>query len=263
MQPLYDMIKFFKIIRQNMLNENKFSKYLIYAIGEIILVVIGILIALAINNNSEEGKIKIKELKYLKGIKSDLNLNLNELKNYKIARETSVNSAEIILGFFEEENTIDPNQFNLHNLNVQIWYPFKKNDNTFQELINSGNLAIISNDSIKSTLLNMQLGYKQIIFLEEHLTYDFENYLYPIYFSISDLKSDIGNYTFQKSKGTEGVNSDLSEEKIKKLLNNQTFKNGFMLTVFNNSQLILEYNKMTLMTEKLIISIESELEKDK
>ena len=44
------MIKFFRKIRQKMLTENKFSKYLIYAIGEIILVVIGILIALQINN---------------------------------------------------------------------------------------------------------------------------------------------------------------------------------------------------------------------
>ena len=44
------MIKFFRKIRQKMLTENKFSKYLIYAIGEIVLVVIGILIALQINN---------------------------------------------------------------------------------------------------------------------------------------------------------------------------------------------------------------------
>jgi len=44
------MIKFFRKIRQKLLSENKFSKYLIYAIGEIVLVVIGILIALQINN---------------------------------------------------------------------------------------------------------------------------------------------------------------------------------------------------------------------
>jgi sensor domain CHASE-containing protein len=44
------MIKFFRKIRQTMLTENKFSKYLLYAIGEIVLVVIGILIALSINN---------------------------------------------------------------------------------------------------------------------------------------------------------------------------------------------------------------------
>jgi hypothetical protein len=257
------MIKFFRKIRQNMIKENKVSKYLLYAIGEILLVVIGILIALAINNNSEAGKIKIKELNYLKGIKSDLHLNLLELNAYKLKRETSVKSAEIILDFFEEEITIDPNEFNFHNLNVQVWYPIKKNDNTFQELINSGNLAIISNSSIKNILLNMQLGYKQISFLEEHLTYDFENYMYPIYFSITDLKSDIENYTFQVSKGAKGKNKKLSEEKIKLLLKNQTFKNGFMLSVFTNNKLIIEYETMILMTEKLIVSIEAELEKNK
>ena len=51
------MIKFFRKIRQRLLTENKFSKYLIYAIGEIILVVIGILIALQINNWNENRKL--------------------------------------------------------------------------------------------------------------------------------------------------------------------------------------------------------------
>ena len=50
------MIKFFRRIRQKLLSENKFSKYLFYAIGEIILVVIGILIALQINNWNENRK---------------------------------------------------------------------------------------------------------------------------------------------------------------------------------------------------------------
>ena len=50
------MIKFFRKIRQKLLSENKFSKYLIYAIGEIILVVIGILIALQFNNYNEQHK---------------------------------------------------------------------------------------------------------------------------------------------------------------------------------------------------------------
>lgn len=69
------MIKFFRTIRQKMLNENKFSKYLIYAIGEIILVVIGILIALAINTKNEKRETRLVELKYLSGIKSDFSLN--------------------------------------------------------------------------------------------------------------------------------------------------------------------------------------------
>lgn len=54
------MIKFFRHIRQRLLTENKFSKYLLYAVGEIILVVIGILIALQINTWNQ-GRINAKE----------------------------------------------------------------------------------------------------------------------------------------------------------------------------------------------------------
>jgi hypothetical protein len=257
------MIKFFSKIRQKTLTDNKFSKYLIYAIGEIILVVIGILIALAINNNNGERKTRIKELNYLSGIESDLNLNLIELKTFITTRETSVSSAETILDFFNNKKEVVPDEFNFNSLNVQIWYPFKKNDNTYQELINSGNLAIISNDSIKDILINSQLGYKQISFLETHMQYDFENYIYPIYFSTTDLESDISNYAFQVSNGTDGVRTELSKEKIELLLKNQTFKNGFVLSIFNNKNLITEYKNMILTTEKLIDLIDSELIKNK
>ena len=255
------MIKFFRKIRKNLLTENKFSKYLLYAIGEIILVVIGILIALAINTKNEERETRIKELKYLSGIKSDLNLNSMELKNYTEKRETSVNSAKTILDYFNNKKEVITDEFNFHSLNVQIWSPFKRNDNTYQELINSGNLAIISNDSIKNLLLNMQLSYKEIEFIESHMYKDFENYIFPIYFSTTDLESDISNYTYQVSKGSQGVRTQLSKEKIELLLDSQTFKNGFVLSIFNNNLVINEYNNMKSMTEKLLDIINSELEK--
>jgi hypothetical protein len=66
------MIKFFRKIRQKLLFENKFSKYLIYAIGEIILVVIGILIALQINNHNEIRKEKALEKELINLLISDL-----------------------------------------------------------------------------------------------------------------------------------------------------------------------------------------------
>ncbi|MFT6995454.1 MAG: hypothetical protein ACJA1P_002199 [Maribacter sp.] len=47
------MIKFFRHIRKQLLSENKFSKYMLYAIGEIALVMIGILLALQVNNWNE------------------------------------------------------------------------------------------------------------------------------------------------------------------------------------------------------------------
>jgi len=81
------MIKFFRSIRQKLLTENKFSKYFIYAIGEIVLVVIGILIALSINNWSEGKKEIAKEQEVLESIFADIKqtevyLN-NRLKTFK------------------------------------------------------------------------------------------------------------------------------------------------------------------------------------
>ena len=66
------MIKFFRKIRQKLLSENKFSKYLIYAIGEIVLVVIGILIALQINNKNDERKAEESVKKFYKATILDL-----------------------------------------------------------------------------------------------------------------------------------------------------------------------------------------------
>ena len=70
------MIKFFRKIRQNLLIENRLGKYSLYAIGEILLVVIGILIALQINNQNDLRKDRNKVIHYLKNIKTDLNINL-------------------------------------------------------------------------------------------------------------------------------------------------------------------------------------------
>lgn len=74
------MIKFFRNIRQKSLSENKFSKYLIYAIGEIILVVIGILIALWINNENEERIYENKAEVILKEIQRDLKKDIESSK---------------------------------------------------------------------------------------------------------------------------------------------------------------------------------------
>ena len=85
------MIKLFKKIRQTMIKENKTSKYLLYAIGEIILVVIGILIALGINNWNENRKQNIEEFKILVSLKNEIINNQEQLttiiKNHKFVFE--------------------------------------------------------------------------------------------------------------------------------------------------------------------------------
>ncbi|MGK0309175.1 MAG: hypothetical protein ACI8RP_002143 [Urechidicola sp.] len=66
------MIKFFRKIRYDLMEKNKTGKYLKYAIGEIILVVIGILIALQINNWNESRKQSTSEKEFITSVKNDL-----------------------------------------------------------------------------------------------------------------------------------------------------------------------------------------------
>ncbi len=88
------MIKFFRKIRKNLLSENKFSKYLLYAIGEIVLVIIGILIALQINNKNEQRKTENKIVSILKEVQHDLGLDIqksDELVAYYKTKDSIIN----------------------------------------------------------------------------------------------------------------------------------------------------------------------------
>lgn len=90
------MIKFFRHIRQRMIKENRVSKYLMYAIGEIVLVVIGILIALQINNWNEEQKLKSEETKILRELQSALIGDLSDI-NSNIAEHTSAHRSCLLI----------------------------------------------------------------------------------------------------------------------------------------------------------------------
>ena len=77
------MIKLFRRVRQRLLTENKFSRYLLYGIGEVLLVVIGILIAVQINAWHENRTLKINETNILNQLKIDLKENHKELSELK------------------------------------------------------------------------------------------------------------------------------------------------------------------------------------
>src|SRR6056300_1174115 len=76
------MIKFFRKIRQQLAYDNNVSKYTRYAIGEIVLVVIGILIALQVNNWKENISIIKSEKKYMQNLKEDLQNDILLFDNY-------------------------------------------------------------------------------------------------------------------------------------------------------------------------------------
>lgn len=255
------MIKFFRRIRQNLLSENRFSKYLLYAIGEILLVVIGILIALQINNSNEARKQRAQELHYLKNIKTDLKLNIAHLDNYIATREKAINSANTIIEHYEGKPLEDLEAFNVHAINIYTWQKFTQINNTFQELVNSGNLALISNDSIKGTLLNMESLYNTMKNEEAHFRYDAEILLYEPQYMMMDMNPLVQNYMYQVSDGAIGERRKLSEKEFGDMLNDTRQKNGFVMAVYEFTVMNNQFRQMKVMCEQLIELIDNEIEK--
>ena len=84
------MIKFFRKVRQKLLTENKFSKYLLYAIGEIVLVVIGILIALQINNWNQKKQEQTSLSEYLTSISQNIKVDIENLEFITATRKNMI-----------------------------------------------------------------------------------------------------------------------------------------------------------------------------
>ena len=149
------MIKFFRKIRQKLLTENKFSKYLLYAIGEIILVVIGILIALQINTLNGQKQDHAYELKMLMEIKSALKSDF-EYFEWMIDRTNRVDSmvnviSEQIINKAIFVDTLYLNEKDDWN-GLRTGTFFRYNLGPYEALKSSG-IDKISNDSIRFKLI--------------------------------------------------------------------------------------------------------------
>ena len=141
------MIKFFRKIRQNLLMENKTGKYFKYAIGEIILVVIGILIAVQINTWNEHRKTRSNEIKTLKQLNIELRENYIEITELHEMIMSSNISGQKILDHLNTSNRVTDS--------LKFWVEhfsggniFNNANTTYKNLENS-NENIISNDSIR------------------------------------------------------------------------------------------------------------------
>ncbi|MBC2844056.1 DUF6090 family protein [Winogradskyella flava] len=146
------MIKFFRKIRQNLLMENKTSKYFKYAIGEIILVVIGILIALQINNWNEQRKNSKQEVRLLKQLQTDISTNKNNVEEqYK----------RLIIN----KGGIDSLIFRLENKHYDLMVPMylsqalRKSDfnraTSGYNIMQNGKASLISDESVLKSILNL------------------------------------------------------------------------------------------------------------
>lgn len=135
------------------MSDNKTGKYLKYAIGEIILVVIGILIALQINNWNNHRIEANKEQVILRNLRSDFNENITELNRIHEGTETSYKSSVRLLEIIKADNSINPEEIEiLLNSIINGFYSLDLNSASIDELINSGSLSIIKDTKLREQI---------------------------------------------------------------------------------------------------------------
>jgi hypothetical protein len=154
------MIKFFRKIRQKLLSENKFSKYLIYAIGEIVLVVIGILIALYINNQNEIHKSEQQFTSILKEVHRELAENIKVVDQVIVDFKETDSIIHLIM-----HNKLDSNDYKIKNRfndPASYYNHIDIDDKAIQKLvINTDNISLEYNSLITQLkrLSNSQKKY--------------------------------------------------------------------------------------------------------
>jgi Family of unknown function (DUF6090) len=149
------MIKFFRKIRYSLLETEKTGKYFKYAIGEIILVVIGILIALSINNWNEDRKESIKETAILTELHKDFINNLMQFENVKSVHFNSLKSAEKFKMYMNHSNLIAVKD------SIAKYYflafngvSYNPSNGVVESLVSSGDYQIIKNDTLRNYLIS-------------------------------------------------------------------------------------------------------------
>lgn len=158
------MIRLLKNIRNAKIPENKFSKYLVYAIGEIVLIVIGILLALQINNWNEKQKAGQEEIVILNNLLESLSAAKSQ-SSTEIDMENQLKESLLrILGKSADGNT---NNLSFISDSLFLFVLWNSNPdvpviNSYSDLKNTGKIGLIKNRKIRESFTNLELSLEKL-----------------------------------------------------------------------------------------------------
>jgi Family of unknown function (DUF6090) len=224
-------MKIFRNIRQKLAAENNVAKYLRYAVGEIILVVIGILVALQINNWNEERKNHIEEIALLNQLKSEFQSNLEQL-DQKISIRKSMISASFKLLYYKDH----PEARNKDSVMTQILPTLLSPtfDPVADNISGSNRILLLRNNKLKEMLSRWTTDIIQVT--EEEVSWKSysDNYYRPTLLKYSSFRTLINQFwknnilqSFELDKNPtvkfDIKNSDRNSD-VSKLLDSPTFE---------------------------------------
>jgi hypothetical protein len=249
------MIKFFRKIRKDFLFEGNTRKYLKYAIGEIVLVVIGILIALQINNWNQKEKLRDTELETLKSLLESTKINLAEL-NYihevQIRRNKSLE--EVLFMDISDRPLVYLDSIITENVSN---YTFDPSTGIYNSIINSGTIEIITNDSLKnkiSRLNDIVADYQES---EDEVTEYTRTHLEESFINNMEIDPKV----IAKLKKRTEAEQQKDRANYIKSFNSQRLKNMYILLLKKMRAVIVKGRGLKSQYEILITDLENEIKR--
>ena len=236
-----------------MLIENKLSKYLIYAIGEIILVVIGILMALAINDWKNEQRIDSEEKatlqKLIKDLESDNKRYISNVEFYTELEDFLKKTKEIIYKKSLSDDEIKKAMY----FPGAIHKDLNPRKTTYNEMLNSGRIYNLSNDSLVDKIIEYYQFLDESTYENKEQRKEFRALFYgPDFTDFWFWKADENPFPYAKVFFED--NDSPSYRKLKQSA-------GWSISI--NNKLLKNNNDLIKMNGELIELINSELENKK
>jgi len=225
----------------------KTAKYLKYAIGEIILVVIGILIALQINNWNEYRKERYVEIEILKELNENLNQDIVNLKT-RISENTKfITANKKVLGHLENRTTLTDS--------LKMYYALLGAYSTFRpitagyENLKSKGVDVIQNKELRNAITTLY-DYQYFYFVED------------IIYAIDNFRSNKSSYIGKRVHFEENVRHFSSRPiHLESLYNDEVFKGYLKSSIVLQNWMDRRRSDGILQIEEVIRRIKDELEK--
>lgn len=253
------MLKVFRRIRKKSIADKKISNYLLYAIGEIILVVIGILIALAIDNANEQSIKREKEQIYLIGLRDEFETSQTKLKELiTFNKQSYEDSKKILVYMVEQENLPDEQELAnlLHNA-LAFDISFNPNNSLLMEMINSGSLKDIGNPRLRILLTNWISNIEDIAKQEMMLANERDKILDMFRSEENSIKT-LYDLTGVSSELEIPLSSDRTSNR--NLLKSKEFENNMLMFILTSIKTeTLHYNPLMQSIDEILKTIDNEI----
>lgn len=261
------MFRFLKNLRSGKQPHTSFNKYIFYALGEILLVVVGILIALQVNNWNIDRIERKKEKEILNDLKIEFEANLSDAMRTTNGHVEIIRKMNKLQSFFElPVNRINPRSIDSCMFALFDWFTFTPKPGASQALINSGEMNLITNKELRN-LLVLWSGVVADLQDDEILavTYSQDHVVpflaknYPIR-NLENLDYNVSNDSSEKlgkdlEENLPPVNFDLQS-----ILESEEFKSHVSTKKILARHNVLEGNVVIKTINSILITINSELQ---